>query len=463
MRLRYCAVLLGLYVVAASAQQAPPSTTGWDDLPRVLKNIVPPSFRETDFPVTAYGALGDSVTDCTGALARAIDACHTSGGGRVVVPSGVFLTGAIHLKSNVNLHLVKGAILRFSTDTRKYLPLVYTRWEGVECMNYSPLIYAFDQENIAVTGEGLLDGQGSPDRWWFWKGNSGSDGKIFGVSQKDARARLLAMAERDVPVSERRMGEGSYLRPNFFQPYRCKNVLVQGVTFKNSPMWFLHPVLSRNVSIIGVTVEGLGPNNDGCDPESCTDVLIENCTFNTGDDCIAIKSGRNADGRRVNIPAENVVIRGCRMIDGHGGVVIGSEISGGVKNVFAERCIMDSPRLDRALRIKTNALRGGVIENIRMRNVEIGQVAEAVIKIDFYYEEGDSGAFTPVVRNIDVQEVHCRKSKFGIWIKAYERSPATTITMNNCTFENVAEPSVLENVKDLTLINVKLTYASTKK
>jgi len=410
-----------------------------------------------------YNAVGDGSTDCTGAFARAIDACHEAGGGRVVIPSGVYLTGAIHLKSHVNLHLLKGAVLRFSTDPRKYLPLVYTRWEGVECMNYSALIYAFEQENIAVTGDGILDGQGSPENWWFWKGNTDRDGKRAGENQKSARKRLLDMADKNVPVSERLMGEGAYLRPNFFQVYRCKNVLVQGVTFKDSPMWFLHPVLSRNVSIVGVTVEGLGPNNDGCDPESCTDVLIDNCTFNTGDDCIAIKSGRNADGRRVNVPTQNVVIRDCRMIEGHGGVVIGSEISGGVRNVFAERCTMDSPRLDRALRIKTNALRGGVLENIFMRKVQVGQVAEAVIKVDFYYEEGDSGAFTPVVRNIDVQDVTCNKSKFGIWIKAYERSPATNISVRNCTFENVEDPSVLENVQDLSMINVKLTYASKKK
>jgi polygalacturonase len=410
-----------------------------------------------------YNAVGDGSTDCTGAFARAIDACHAAGGGRVVIPSGVYLTGAIHLKSHVNLHLLKGAVLRFSTDPRKYLPLVYTRWEGVECMNYSALIYAFEQENIAVTGDGILDGQGSPENWWFWKGNTDRDGKRAGENQKSARKRLLDMADKNVPVSERLMGEGAYLRPNFFQVYRCKNVLVQGVTFKDSPMWFLHPVLSRNVSIVGVTVEGLGPNNDGCDPESCTDVLIDNCTFNTGDDCIAIKSGRNADGRRVNVPTQNVVIRDCRMIEGHGGVVIGSEISGGVRNVFAERCTMDSPRLDRALRIKTNALRGGVLENIFMRKVQVGQVAEAVIKVDFYYEEGDTGAFTPVVRNIDVQDVTCNKSKFGIWIKAYERSPATNISVRNCTFENVEEPSVLENVQDMSMINVKLTYASKKK
>ncbi len=212
------------------------TTSGWDQLPEILKRIVPPSFRGIDFLVGDYNAVGDGSTDCTGAFARAIDACHEAGGGRVVIPSGVYLTGAIHLKSHVNLHLLKGAVLRFSTDPRKYLPLVYTRWEGVECMNYSALIYALEQENIAVTGDGILDGQGSPENWWFWKGNTDRDGKRAGENQKSARKRLLDMADKNVRVSERLMGEGAYLRPNFFQVYRCKNVLVQGVTFKDSPM-----------------------------------------------------------------------------------------------------------------------------------------------------------------------------------------------------------------------------------
>lgn len=455
-------LLLGLLACVCTPTSLSQQSIGWEDLPCILKNITPPVFPDADFDAGAFGAVGDSTTDCTDAFAKAVAACHEAGGGRVVIPSGVYLTGPIHLKSNVNLHLMKGATLRFGTDPRRYLPLVFTRWEGVECMNYSALIYAFEQENIAVTGEGVLDGQGSEEHWWSWKGNSARDSK-GGATQKEGRRRLLEMADRNVPVAERRMGEGSYLRPNFFQPYRCTNVLVQGVTFKDSPMWFLHPVLCKNVTVSGVTVVGFGPNNDGCDPESCADVLIENCLFNTGDDCIAIKSGRNADGRRVNVPTENVIIRNCHMIDGHGGVVIGSEISGGVRNVFAENCTMDSPRLDRALRIKTNALRGGTLENIFMRKVQVGQVAEAVIKVDFYYEEGDTGSFTPVVRNVDVQDVRCTKSRFGVWIRAYERSPATNITIRNCVFENAAEPDVLENVRNLSLINVRQTYAPQKK
>jgi polygalacturonase len=374
----------------------------------------------------------------------------------VVVPRGTYCTGAIQLKSNVNLHLMEGAVLKFSTDPHQYLPVVFTRWEGIECMNYSALIYAFEQKNIAITGKGILDGQGAIGNWWSWKGTKETGASV--QNQNEARKKLVAMGENGTPVAQRVFGEGSYLRPNFFTPVRCTNVLVEGVTFRDSPMWFLHPVLCRNVTIRGVTTEGQGPNNDGCDPESCTDVLIKDCYFNTGDDCIAIKSGRNNDGRRVNVPSKNIIIQGCSMKDGHGGVVIGSEISGGVSNVFAEECRMDSPNLDRALRIKTNSFRGGIIENIFMRNVKIGQVAEAVIKIDFYYEEGDKGSFTPLVRNIEVKNVESAKSQFGIWIKAYDRSPATNITIENCSFHNVAEPNVLENIKNLSLINVNTRY-----
>ncbi len=214
---------------------------------------------------------------------------------------------------------------------------------------------------------------------------------------------------------------------------------------------------------MNVTTSGLGPNNDGCDPESCSDVLIKNCFFNNGDDCIAIKSGRNTDGRRVNVASENIIIQGCTMRNGHGGVVIGSEVSGSVRNVYTEDCVMDSPNLERALRIKTNAVRGGVIENVFLRNTRVGQVAEAVVKVDFYYEEGDAGGFTPILRNVEVKNVECGKSQFGIWIKAYERSPATGITLENCVFKNVAEPDVLDNVRNLTLLNVKTVYTVPEK
>ncbi len=240
------------------------------------------------------------------------------------------------------------------------------------------------------------------------------------------------------------------------QPYKCKNILIEGVTIKNSPMWHIHPVLSTNITVRNVKVVGHGPNNDGCNPESCKDVLIEGCYFDTGDDCIAIKSGRNNDGRRVNTPSENIVIRNCQMKDGHGGVVIGSEMTGGARNIFAENCTMDSPNLDRALRIKTNSVRGGTVENVYMRNVKIGQVAEAVLKINFNYGEGDTGKFTPTVRNINMENVTSGKSKYGLSISGYERSPITGIHLNNCTFDNVEKSNVLIGVENLTLKNVKI-------
>jgi polygalacturonase len=266
----------------------------------------------------------------------------------------------------------------------------------------------------------------------------------------------MDMAARGAPVAERVFGEGGYLRPNFLQTYRCRNVLVEGVTIVNSPMWEIHPVLCTNVTVRGVTIKSHGPNNDGCDPESCRDVLIERCTFDTGDDCIALKSGRNEDGRRLHAPVENVVIRDCEMRDGHGGVVIGSEISGGARNVFAERCRMDSPRLDRVLRVKTNSVRGGVVERIAMRDITVSQVAEAVVAVDFYYEEGDAGAFTPVVRDIDVRRVTSRKSKYAFLLRGYDRSPITGVRGVDCTFDGVDKDDVLEGVRDLALTNVRV-------
>jgi polygalacturonase len=215
-------------------------------------------------------------------------------------------------------------------------------------------------------------------------------------------------------------------------------------------------VLSSNVTVRGVRINSHGPNNDGCDPESCADVLIEDCVFDTGDDCIAIKSGRNADGRRLHAPSENIIIRNCTMKDGHGGVTIGSEISGDVRNVFVEDCRMSSPNLDRALRFKNNAARGGRLENIYMRNVEVGQVADAIVSVDFFYEEGEKGAFTPVVRNVFVKNVKSGKSKYALYLRGFERAPVTGIYLEDCTFDNVSKPNVVENARDIRLRNVRI-------
>jgi polygalacturonase len=323
-------------------------------------------------------------------------------------------------------------------------------------MNYSSLIYAYGQENIAITGSGTLDGQGSNENWWSWKGKEEFGWKEGMPHQKNGRDKLFEMGENNIPVEQRVFGEGYYLRPNFIQFYNCKNILIEGVTLKDSPMWFLNPVLCQNVSVLNVKIEGLGPNNDGCNPESSKDVLIQDCYFNNGDDCIAIKSGRNNDGRRINIPSENIVVKNCVMRNGHGGVVLGSEISGGVKNVFVEDCQMDSPNLDRAIRIKTNSVRGGVLENIFVRNLTIGEVSEAILKIDFYYEEGDAGKFTPSVNNIVLENITSKKSSFAIWIKAYDHSKVKNLIIKNAQFENVGNDNLLENVENLSFEDVTI-------
>jgi polygalacturonase len=356
----------------------------------------------------------------------------------------------------VNLHLSAGSTLAFSTDPNAYLPVVLTRFESTELMGYSPFIYALDQENVAITGEGTLDGQASEENWWTWKGNREGGWKPGMPNYTPARNRLLEMAEKGVPVEQRVFGAGSYLRPNFIQPYRCRNVLIEGVTIVNSPMWEINPTLCQNVTVRDVTIHSHGPNNDGCDPDSCRDVLIEGCTFDTGDDCIAIKSGRNADGRRLHTPSENIVVRDCHMMDGHGGVTIGSEISGGVRNVFAEKCEMSSPRLDRALRIKNNAMRGGLLEHIYMRDVQVGQVANGVVDIDFTYEEGANGPYTPVVRDVDVRNVTSQKSRYALYLRGLPDAPIYGVHLEDCTFRNVAEGNVLEYVRGVELENVTM-------
>jgi polygalacturonase len=421
------------------------TNTGWGQADRILSRIKAPQFPAKDFNVTDYGAVGDGKTNCTEAINKAISAANKAGGGRVVVPAGTFLTGAIYLKSNVNLYISQDSVVKFSTEPNHYLPAVFTRWEGVECINYSPLIYAYNEKNIAVTGKGTLDGQGSNDNWWKWR---------KGLQNKD-RQELFAQGQAGVPVEQRQYG-GKYLRPTMIEPYKCENILIEGITILNGPFWHIHPVLSQNIIVRNATIEGVGPNNDGCDPESCKDMLIEGCSFNTGDDCIAIKSGRNNDARRVNVPSENIIIRDCIMKAGHAGVAVGSEITGGARNIFVEKCTMDDPNLDRGFRLKTNAVRGGFIENVYIKNITIGQVKQAVLAIDFNYPDIEKGMYKPVVRNINMENVTSKKSKNALFLQGFEDAPITDVTLKNCAFDNVTNPDVVSNVKNIVMENVKI-------
>ena len=435
-------LLLCLFLaLTASAQQS-----AWDtEYKQIENNIKAPEFANREFVITKYGAsLKATAKANQKAINNAIAKCSKAGGGRVVVPAGTWNTGAITLQSNVNLVIEKGATLLFAFDTDLY-PLVRTRWEGLDCWNYQPCIYAYQAKNIAITGEGTIDGNATSDTWWAMSGKKGykENPNIPENQNRGSRAALLKYAEDGVDMDQRRFGKGYGLRPQLVNLNQCENLLIEGVTMLRSPFWVIHPLLSKNITVRNVKVWNEGPNGDGCDPESCENVLIEGCTFHTGDDCIAIKSGRNADGRAgatgrfAGIPSKNLIIRNCVMEDGHGGVVIGSEISGGCQNVFAENCKMDSPNLERVLRIKTNSCRGGVIENIHFRNVTVGQCQEAVLKINTDYEPKEvcCRGFYPQVRHVYMDNVTCQKAKYGVMIVGYE-ADSLAYTVNNIYVSN---------------------------
>ena len=417
------------------------------EMEQIRTQIKAPQFPDKVFNVTDYGAVGDGKTLNTLAFKKAIEACHQSGGGMVMVPLGIFLTGAIELKSNVNLHMADNAIISFSVDPKDY-PIVFTRWEGMELMNYSSLIYAYGQENIAITGNGTLNGNASDDNWWAWhKGKP--------LKQLAARNYLQELNYRQKDPTKRIFGDGSYLRPNFIQPYNCKNILISGVRIIGSPMWNVNPVLCENVTIDHIKIIAHGPNTDGVDPESCKNVLISNCYFDTGDDCIAIKSGRDEDGRRIGKPAENHIIENCFMKDGHGGVGIGSEISGGVKNIYAVNCTMSSPNLERILRIKTSSSRGGIIQNIFLKDIKVGTYRTAAISCEMFYEQ--PGNFMPTMRNILIENMNVEEGgNYGVFVNAYKESPVQNLKMINCNFNKVNIPTQIDYTKGLEFQNLTI-------
>ena len=433
---------------------------GWNDqqYKQIEQSIRVPQFAAKDYLITKYGAKEtNTAAKNQKAIQKAIDACSKKGGGRVIVPAGQhFMTAAIALKSGVNLHIEEGAVLEFTFEPELY-PIVPTRWEGVDCWNLSPLIYAYQQKDIAITGKGTIDGGGSRETWWPWV-SSPRFGFVEGMTvhqwKDTSRPQLLKQAEDGVPMDKRRYGPQDGLRPQMINVNQCEGVLIEDVTLLRSPFWVIHPLLSTDITVRGVKINNDGPNGDGCDPESCDRVLIENCYFNTGDDCIAIKSGRNNDGREggqgafAGRPSKNIIIRNCEMKNGHGGVVIGSEISGGCQNVFAENCSMDSPNLDRVIRIKTSTARGGVIEGIHVRNVEVGQCREAVLRINLKYEQNEIAkrGFIPEVRDVTLENVTCRKSTYGVRFDGLDdQTMINDITLRNCTFEGVERDPVLQS------------------
>lgn len=443
--MRYLKTLLLALLLPACAFAA-----GWDDneYKRIEQSIQLPKIAERQFLITSFGAKTTATAaQNQKAINKVISLVSKKGGGKVIIPKGTWNTGAIELKSHVNLVLEEGATLHFAFEPKLY-PLVRTSWEGLACWNYSPCIYAYKATDIAITGKGTIDGGGNNDTFWQWNGSPrfGYKEGVTKESQKlGSRSKLLKMAEDGVPFDERKFGMGYGLRPQLVNMVHCERILIKDVKMINSPFWVIHPLLSKNITVDGVYVWNEGPNGDGCDPEACENVLIQNCVFHTGDDCIAIKSGRNNDGRLWNQPSKNIIIRNCKMEDGHGGVVIGSEISGGCENVYAENCVMDSPHLERILRIKTNNCRGGQVQNINMRNVVVGQCKEAVVKINLDYERKEIcyRGFEPIVNNVNVENVTCQKSDYGVLIIGRDSlENVYNINIKNCKFDGVVKEPV---------------------
>lgn len=397
-------------------------------------------------------------------IQKAINDASINGGGRVVIKGSldlknpnVYYTGALNIRRNVELHIEENAILKFVRNkSNEFYPLVYSRWEGIELMNFSPLIYCYEEESIAITGKGVLDGCADEFNWMPWK-----FGYFNEEDQQIQREKLFDLGQKGVDVrSERIFADNiSTIRPPFIQPYKTKNILIKDITIINSPFWEINPVLCENIKVSGIRINTNLYNNDGVDPESCKDMIIENCNFLTGDDCIAIKSGRNNEGRKIGVPTSNVIIRNNEFKDGHGGITIGSEISGGVNNIFGHDNYFDSEELDYPIRFKTNAERGGLLENIYIKNSTINKSKVAVIHADFFYEEGMNGKHKPVLRNIVLSDIKTVEggsidAKNALYLKGFEDAPIENIVLENALLNGVKGEAVLQNIKNLTFRNV---------
>ncbi len=431
-------VVLAVHLHAAAEAIAPE----WADVPALLARIKSPEFPQRDFVVTEFGAIGDGKTDALPAFRAAIEACGKAGGGRVAVPPGEFLlNGPIHLRSHVNLHVEGGATVRFSGNPEHFLPLVLTRWEGTLVNNYSPLIYARNAEDIAITGAGVIDGSA---RVAFGEWLS---------RQTPAQNRLRQMGADGVPLADRKFGEGSFLRPGMIEPFECKNVLIEGVTLRDSPFWVVHPIFCTNVTVRGVKVDSFALNNDGCDPDSCTDVLIEDCTFHTGDDGIAIKAGRDADAWRDGRMCENIVIRHCRFQSKINGLCIGSEMSAGVRNVFMEDCQVAEG--ESCIYFKSNRDRGGCIQHVRVRRIQIEASRSAVIRFETNYHSYRGGNAPTRFNDFVIEDVQCTAAAaYFIFVDGSDDSPVENVRLRNVIVKSAREPVFLRGVSDISLQNV---------
>lgn len=406
------------------------------------------------------GAKVDGKTVNTKLINQTIERLARQGGGTLFFPAGKYLTGPIRMKSNITLELEAGATLLFSTNFDDYLPFVEVRHEGVMMKSFCPLIYATDAENITIKGEGILDGQGKA--WWdeFFKvlvdlrdNGKRNVNKYQPMFEKENDVQKIA-AETNKDwhgTLDRR-----FFRPPFIQPIRCKNVRIEGVKIINSPFWTVNPEFCDNVTVEGVTIHNVpSPNTDGINPESCRNVHISNCHISVGDDCITIKSGRDLQARNIGVPCENITVTNCTMLSGHGGVVIGSEMSGSVRRVTISNCVFEGT--DRGIRLKSTRGRGGVVEDIRISNIVMNKIQKEALVFHLKYSkmpEEPKSDRTPIFRNIHVSGITVVDTKTPIMIVGLEEAPISDIVLRDIHIKNAKLPNVFENCEGILMDDV---------
>ena len=406
----------------------------------ILENIKAPAISTTVLQLADFGAKGDSAANNKPAFDKAMQASKAKGGAKIVVAPGIYIVnGPIHFVDNTTLELQKGAKLIFGANAKDYLPVVPTSWEGTFIHNYSPLIYAYQVENVAIIGEGTIDGNGKEgfSKWYDL--------------QKPSQQLSRKMNHEGTPIEKRIFGEGHYLRPHLIQFYDCKNILIEGVTIENSPFWTVHFLKSENITARKVKFNAFNKNNDGFDPEYSKNILIEDIDFNNADDNIAIKAGRDHEGRKTAISSENIIIRNCRFKGLHG-VVIGSEMSAGVQNVFVENCTY-AGYCKRGIYLKSNPDRGGFIKNIYVNNVEFGAVEDGVFITSYYHGEGKG--FATDIQNIFIENLKFKSaSHAGVVIQGYPDKKVKNVHFSNMKIDSCATAVSLTNTENIVFSDV---------
>jgi len=424
-----------LYILPMNAQPV--------NVNKILKTIVEPEFRDEVFNVKEYGAVNDGVTDARPFINAAITDCSNAGGTVLVPPGKYYVAGSIIMKSNVNLKIEEGAEILFSSSPKDYTPFVLTVFEGTELFNYSPLVYGYHVSNVAITGKGILNGNAT-DGFATWRPQG-----------SPIQDRLRQMGIDRVPVNKRDFGPESTLPPSMIQFFGCSNILIQDIHILDSPYWVIHPVFCTNVTVRGVRITSYNLNNDGCDPEYTRNVLIENSTFNVGDDAIAIKAGRDQDGWRIGQPTENIIIRNCIFNSNCNGLCIGSEMSAGVQNVYMENVVVKNSLS--GVYFKSNPDRGGFIRNVWIRNVTCDSVRTALIRFETNYKGGRGGFYPTLFENFLIEHVKGdRSGECGFYAVGIAKYPLKNITLKDITLRKCKIPHILKNTEHVKFENVIL-------